>query len=205
MEEGSCIRDPPGMVRELYSTSALVPSSITLLPAVKLFSHVGKVLGLDGRVAWLNATRKRTLWGPTTASASWKDRKSTPRRATDSPQRRARSFPEDPDALQFWACYRARTSPKWRAEGAESHLAFESATRARSVANNVGVASVNTVNHKVASGRAVVAKGDLLKARGDCCNTPDRPFPGGSSGGALGIGHKNFFPLCRFSLVDPDY
>ena len=70
---------------------------------------------------------------------------------------------------------------------------------------NVGVASVNTVNNKVASGRAVVAKGDLLKARGDCCNTPDRPFPGGSSGSALGIGHKNFFPLCRFSLVDPDY
>jgi hypothetical protein len=34
---------------------------------------------------------------------------------------------------------------------------------------------------------------------------PIGPFPGGSPGSALGIGHKNFFPLCRFSLVDPDY
>ena len=103
------------MVRELYTTSALVASSVTLLSAVKVFSHVGKVLGSDGRVAWLKAARRRKwrLWGPATASAAWKDRKSTPRRPTDSPQRQAPFFTEDSDALQFWASYRARMSPKW--------------------------------------------------------------------------------------------
>src|SRR5579864_5573391 len=115
MEEGSCfIRAPLGTVHELYTTSALVPNSVSLLPAVKVFSHVGKVLGLGDRVAWLKAARKRTLWGPTTASPSWKDWKLTPRRATDSPQRQAPFFSQDPEALQFWACYRARMSPKWK-------------------------------------------------------------------------------------------
>jgi hypothetical protein len=99
------------MVRGLHTASGVVPRAVTLFPAVKVFSHVGKVLGLDGRVAWPKATQKRTLCGPTTTSASWKDRKSTPQTATDSPQRQA-PFPEDPDALQFWACYRARMSPK---------------------------------------------------------------------------------------------
>ena len=113
---------PPGMVRGLHTASGLVPRAVTLFPAVKVFSHVGKVLGLDGRVAWLKATQKRTLCGPTTTSASWKDRRSTPQTATDSPQRQA-PFPEDPDALQFWVCYRARMSPKCGAGAERSELA----------------------------------------------------------------------------------
>lgn len=168
MEAGSrFIRDPPGKVRELYTTSALVTSSVTLLSAVKVFSQVGKVLGWKGRVAWLKAARKRKwrLWGSVRASAAWKDRESTPRRPTDSPQRQAPFFPEDSDALQFWAFHRARMSPKWRSIR-RSHLFISRPGRAATLdiplALVLVVVSADAVG---ASAQTVVASASLHQVR----------------------------------------
>jgi len=80
------------MMRDLYETSGLIPRAVTLLRAVQVFSQVGKILGLNGRITWLKETRKRRL-GPTTVSAPWKRRRSKPRRATYSPQRQAPFLP----------------------------------------------------------------------------------------------------------------
>ncbi len=75
-------------MRDLDETSVLIPRAVTLLPAMQVFSQVGKILGLNGRLTWLKGTRKRML-GPTTVSALWKRRRSKPRRATYSPHRQA--------------------------------------------------------------------------------------------------------------------
>ena len=104
------------MMRDLDETSGLIPRAVTLLPAVQVFSQVGKILGLNGCLTWLKGTRKRML-GPTTVSALWKRRRSKPRRATYSPPTSGPVLPWRFRRVAVPGCSRARISPKCGAPG----------------------------------------------------------------------------------------
>jgi hypothetical protein len=100
------------MVQNLPARVGLTLRPANPLPAMKIFSHMGEVPGCEVGAIWLKSTRQRSLPGAAAASVSWKDKQSKAGRPTDSPERQVPFLLGGPDALQFWACSRARMSPK---------------------------------------------------------------------------------------------
>src|SRR3981189_119647 len=92
----------------------------------KEFSHVGKVLDLDGQAACRTSTRQSSWRGPITASASSKDGQSFAGRATYSPHARVHACQRSRRVVVLGG-YRARIGPKSR--GAEAAVGAESLDR----------------------------------------------------------------------------
>ena len=85
-----CHLRPPGMVREPYASLSSLSRVETPHPGMKILSLLGKVVGVEGRAAWLSPTGLgSTLQGSTIASAPWKDEPLTARSATYPPRREA--------------------------------------------------------------------------------------------------------------------
>jgi hypothetical protein len=78
-EQRYFIRDPPKVVGKVYLNAGGVQLVIALLPTVKWFSHLGKVIGAESRAGRPEATTSEgTFWALTTASAPWKGSESMP-------------------------------------------------------------------------------------------------------------------------------
>src|ERR1700676_164818 len=86
---GTAMSEAP--TRSTQNRKAVVQraSPVPLVLAMKEFSHVGKVFGLEARASWRTSRRQGSIRGPIRASGVSKDGQSAAGKATYAPQRQA--------------------------------------------------------------------------------------------------------------------